>query len=50
MFAEIKKLLEEIKTMLGGETGNKLYGLVCADLAGLDKGISGNMTVIESEG
>ena len=50
MFAEIKKLLEEIKTMLGGETGNKLYGLVCADLTGLDKGISGNMTIIESEG
>ena len=50
MFAEIKKLLEEIKDMLGGEAINKLYGLVCADLTGLDKGISGNMTVIESEG
>ena len=50
MFAEIKKLLEEIKAMLDGESTNKLYGLVCADLAGLDKGISGNMTVIESEG
>lgn len=50
MFAEIKKLLEEIKAMLDGESTNKLYGLVCADLTGLDKGISGNMTVIESEG
>ena len=50
MFSEIKKLLEEIKALIGSDSDSKLYGLVCSDLIGLSEGISGDLTIIESEG
>lgn len=50
MFSEIKKLLEEIKALIGGDSDSKLYGLVCSDLVGLSEGISGDLTIVESEG
>ena len=50
MFSEIKKLLEEIKALIGGDSDSKLYGLVCSDLIGLSEGVSGDLEVIESEG
>lgn len=50
MFSEIKKLLEEIKALIGGNSDSKLYGLVCSDLIGLSEGISGDLTIVESEG
>ncbi len=50
MFSEIKKLLEEIKALIGGDSDSKLYGLVCSDLVGLSEGVSGDLTIVESEG
>ncbi len=50
MFSEIKKLLEEIKALIGGDSDSKLYGLVCSDLIGLSEGVSGDLTIVESEG
>lgn len=50
MFEEIKRQLDEIKAILEGNKNSQMYGVICGSLIGLNKGISGDLTIVESEG